>query len=410
MSASRHRALVTLVVAGAVVFGAAALQRRRSHVDPSPSASATAASSSVAPSLEGGGRAPHVAEITGRGRGLVRFTKLLRAARDGAPQRVRVLVFGDSHVQGGRYPDALRARLVEVFGDGGPGYVHAGSSEHPRAGLRQRARGFEPRPRAPSSPIRDERVVGLGGVDFVATGEAAEVELDSSSTAPRIDWELCVREGRGRELGLRVGDAAARRLPLEGAATTRLPFTTSPPHRFSVDVPRGAALCGLVGLSKEPGVVVHALGLNGARIATVLARSEASFAEELERAAPDLVIVALGTNETSDEPVRSAAYQAELGELVARVHRSAPEASCLVVGPTPRADRDPASVAIDQALSGSSKELGCAYLSWVEHFQSAVRAKELGWLGPDGIHFSAQGYAEMGEALARALLRDEGSD
>jgi lysophospholipase L1-like esterase len=348
-------------------------------------------------------------EITGRGRGLVRFTERLRAARIGSPERVRVLVFGDSHVQGGRYPDALRARLVEVFGDGGPGFVYAGSSEHPREGLRQRARGFEPRPRAPSSPIRDERLVGLGGVDFEATGDAAEVEVEVASPAAHLDWELCVRGGGARELGLRIGDAASRRFAIGASATTRTPFSTRPPHRFVVDVPRGAALCGLVGRSKSPGVVVDALGLNGARIATVLARDEASFAEELERAAPDLVIVALGTNETSDEPVHSAAYRAELGELVARVHRAAPEASCLVVGPTPRADRDAASVAVDWALSGSAKELGCAYFSWMEHFQSAARAKELGWLGPDGIHFSAKGYTEMGEALASALLRDEGS-
>ncbi len=407
MSASRHRALVTLVVAGAVVFGAAVIRRQARVPEASPSASASP--SSVAPSLEGGGRAPHAFEITGRGRGLVRFTSLLRAAREGSRERVRVLVFGDSHVQGGLYPDALRARLVEVFGDGGPGYVQLGSAEHPRRGLRLRARGFEPNPRAPSSPIRDERVVGLGGVDFVATGEAARAELESLSPAPRLAWELCVRGGAGRELGLRIGDAAPRRIQLVGAATTRLPFSTTPPHRLTVDVPRGAALCGLVGSSEEPGAVVDALGVNGARIATVLARSEASFAEELARAAPDLVIVALGTNETSDEPVRAPSYQAELAELVARVHRSAPEASCLVVGPTPRADRDAASVAIDQALSGSSRELGCAYLSWVEHFQSAARAKELGWLGPDGIHFSERGYTEMGEALAAALLRDEGS-
>lgn len=407
MSASRHRALVTLLVAGAVVVGAAALRRQVHAPQAEPSASAPAGS--VAPSLEGGGRAPHAFEITGRGRGLVRFTARLRAAREGSRERVRLLVFGDSHVQGGLYLDALRARLVEVFGDGGPGYVQLGSAEHPRRGLEQRARGFEPSPRAPSSPIRDERQVGLGGVDFVATSEAARAELESDSLAPRLGWELCVRGGAGRELGLRVGDAAKRRHQLDAATTTRLPFTTTPPHRFAVDVPRGAALCGLVGLSSEPGVVVDALGINGARIATVLARGEASFAEELARAAPDLVIVALGTNETSDEPLRAAGYEAELGELVARVRRAAPEAGCLVVGPTPRADREAASFAIDRALSGASGELGCAYLSWMQHFQSAARAKELGWLGPDGIHFSARGYTEMGEALAAALLRDEGS-
>jgi lysophospholipase L1-like esterase len=360
------------------------------------------ASASFAPRLEGAGRAPLVASIDGRGRGLVRFSAKLRAARDGQREYVRVLVFGDSHVQGGLYPDALRARLVDVLGDGGPGQVHAGSSEHPRRGVVQRARGFEARPRAPSSPIDDDRVVGIAGVDFEATREA-RVELEVRHDGP-IDWELCAR-GRG---AVELRDASgSRSMSLGATSPSRLGFTTSAPHAFELRVPTGTVLCGLEGIGEAPGVVIDALGVNGARLATVLARDEASFAEEIALAAPDLVVWALGTNETSDEPTKTPDYAAHLAELTARVHRAAPDAGCLVVGPTPRLDRDEASAAVDRALREASSEHGCAYFSWRDHFGDAERAKEAGALGPDGIHFTAKGYTAMGEALAAALLGDE---
>jgi hypothetical protein len=194
--------------------------------------------------------------------------------------------------------------------------------------------------RAPSSPIRDERFVGLGGVDFVATSEEARLEIESTSTAQRIDWELCVREGRGRELGLRIGDAASRRVAtrcfhndthaLQHDATASLQRRRT--SKRSALRARRADEGAWRGVRRtRPQRRAHR---DGAR------SREASFAEELEHAAPDLVIVALGTNETSDEPVRSATYQAELDELVARIHRAAPEASCLVVAASTSLEHD----------------------------------------------------------------------
>ncbi|HEU4538425.1 MAG TPA: hypothetical protein VFS00_30100, partial [Polyangiaceae bacterium] len=73
------------------------------------------------------------------------------------------------------------------------------------------------------------------------------------------------------------------------------------PDAFEVRGGRGFQFFGVVAETEAPGLVVDTLGLNGARLSTMLAWDEPAWVSELARRRPDLVVVAFGTNE-SQEP------------------------------------------------------------------------------------------------------------
>ena len=83
----------------------------------------------------------------------------------------------------------------------------------------------------------------------------------------------------------------------------------------------------------EAGVVVDALGINGAQIFTPLRWNEAHFTEQLRHASPALVVVAYGTNEALEPGLGDTEYERKLVDFLGRIARATPTASCLLLGP-----------------------------------------------------------------------------
>ena len=75
------------------------------------------------------------------------------------------------------------------------------------------------------------------------------------------------------------------------------------------------------------------------RISTPLRWREAHFAEQVARRAPALVILAYGTNEAVATTLTDAEYEQTSRQLLGRVARAAPDASCLLLGPPDLARR-----------------------------------------------------------------------
>ena len=87
------------------------------------------------------------------------------------------------------------------------------------------------------------------------------------------------------------------------------------------------------------GVVVDALGINSRSVFTPLRWSEEHFVEQLRHQAPDSVVLAYGTNESIDPKLVLADVERGTVELLARVSRAAPDASCLLRAAGPGAPR-----------------------------------------------------------------------
>jgi lysophospholipase L1-like esterase len=169
----------------------------------------------------------------------------------------------------------------------------------------------------------------------------------------------------------------------------------------------------------QPGVVVDAVGINGAVIFTPLRWSESHFVEQLRHRAPDLVVLAYGTNESLDTTLTDADYERAITSLLGRIGRATPAAGCLLLGPTDRATRAgtsdvwfsaPRVAELVEVERRVARTAGCAFYDQLEAMGGL--GSMVAWAaepdprgGRDRVHFTRSGYALLGRLFADDLLR-----
>ncbi len=336
---------------------------------------------------------------------------------------VRVLWQGDSHTNADFLSGAVRSALAARFGDGGPGFVRVGARPYRHDGVklgRDGAWNIDPDPPARRS-LQDDGVFGLGGMraepkpgasyglSVVARGADAQAQASFD-----VAYSLPAGASFTVQLGSHQRRVDASTAAEESAGGVRHLVLTGPlGAQLSLKPERGAPRWfGAVVERHEPaGVVLDTVGIDGARLETPLAWNEEAFVAEVARRAPELLIVAYGTNEAFDA-TRVSKYGPQLAKLVARLRRGAPLASCLVLGPTdaPLGDGSVPRVAeVAAELRRASGELGCSFVSLQQlmggegSFARGMRAKER-LAQPDRLHLTPKGYQELGLALAKLLL------
>lgn len=351
------------------------------------------------------------------------FEALLQLQKGTRQSHVRVLWLGDSHTNADFLSGTVRALLREQFGDGGPGFVRIGTRPYRHEGVklgREGAWNVDPDPPARRS-LQDDGVFGLSGMRAVPGADASfslqVVARDAGGDAP-ARFELSYSLPPDASFSLEL---AGKRQRVD--AKTPADFTAAGIAHLSLSAPlksqlllapeRGAPrfFGVIVEQSAKPGVVLDTLGIDGARLETPLAWNEAAFVDEVARRAPELFVVAFGTNEAFDA-VKVERYAKHLGDVVQRLRRGAPRASCLVLGPTdaPLGDGSVPRVAeVSAVLQKASLQLACSYVSLQGlmggegSFAKGMRAKER-LAQPDKLHLTPKGYQELGRALGKLLL------
>lgn len=171
--------------------------------------------------------------------------------------------------------------------------------------------------------------------------------------------------------------------------------------------------------SDSAGVFVHGIGNNGATFASYLAMP--SFAENLVPLHPDMIVLALGTNDTFS--------RATLGEiednanaLLDKLTAVCPDAMIVIVGPahclkkatrrirtkrdirkrTIKVENDKAAMVSDLLKDiASSKRL--PYFETYSIGFSALDLQSSKLLSKDGVHFTPDGYRQMAALFVKAL-------
>ncbi len=336
---------------------------------------------------------------------------------------VRILWLGDSHTAADYLSGAVRSTLVQRFGDGGPGFVRIGTKPYRHDGLkvvRDGSWNVDPDPPARRA-LQADGVFGLGGTRAQPGADASfSVELSPRpASADEVGrYELSYMLPAGSSFDVELGE---RRLTVSAAGASEVAssgishLSLSAPLRSRLAILPRAGTPRLFGLvlerSSSTGVVLDTAGIDGARLETPLAWSEAAFAAEVARRAPELFVLAYGTNEAFDN-LRVDKYRAQLSELVRRVRRGAPGASCLVLGPTdaPLGEGSVPRVAeVAEALRSAAAQLDCSYVSLQQlmggegSFARGMKAKER-LCQLDKLHLTPRGYQELGRALGKLLL------
>jgi len=186
------------------------------------------------------------------------------------------------------------------------------------------------------------------------------------------------------------------------------------PRELSLTLPPGASLLGVELLSGRPGIVYDELGLNGAEITDLERWNPALRRALLVRAAPDLIVLAYGTNDEGMALSAQAGYEQRLRTLLFTLRQEA-GAPILLVGPLDRVGkrkRQRAALAsganwIIKAMTQACLESGCAF--WdarraMGGYGAILKWRRAGLAQKDQVHLNGAGYQRLGDLMADALL------
>lgn len=355
---------------------------------------------------------------------LHRFFADLAALENGQRKdNVRITWLGDSHTAADYLTGALRARLQDRFAAGGPGFARVGLRPYRHAQVRWSCDGawkIEPVPPPRRTPF-DDGVFGLGGLRALPDGAPAQASFEVSKGAAhgKLRWHLWFSLSAGASFRLTLGGVAqvitqASATPeLANAGFSDLVLDSNLEDKLELLTLGGAPrFYGLTVEGTEPGLVLDAVGIDGARLATALAWGEGSFEAALRARAPSLVALAFGTNEAFDAD-RVEKYRAQYQAVLARIRIAAPNADCLIVGPPDATavagGSEPRVAEIDALQRSVAGQLGCGYVSQLQimggpgAFSRWVRQSPALARG-DRLHLTAKGYETVANAVADQLL------
>jgi len=338
-------------------------------------------------------------------------------------EMVRIVWLGDSHVAADYWTGALRARLEKQFGVGGPGFVRVGLKPYRHTQVRWSCDGpwkIEPVP-PPRRTLFDDGVFGLGGLRAAPEGGPAQAsfELSPGSARGRLHWQVWFSLKEGASFRVTLGGVSqvitqASQVPeLPGAGFSSLALESATSDKLELLTLTGSPrFYGLIAEGSEPGIVLDAVGIDGARLATALAWGEASFEAALRARAPSLVALAFGTNEAFDAD-KIEKYRAQYRDLLGRVRLAAPNADCLIVGPPDAVavagGSEPRVTELDALQRSVAAELGCGFVSQLQIMGGAGGYSRWAHQTPqlargDRLHLTPKGYEAMASGIADELL------
>jgi lysophospholipase L1-like esterase len=336
---------------------------------------------------------------------------------------VRILWLGDSHTAADYLTGALRARLQTRFGAAGPGFVRVGVKPYRHTQVRWSCEGpwrVEPAQPARRSPF-DDGVFGFGGMRTFPDAAPAQAafELSPGTAHGQLHWQVWFSLGEGASFRVslagvsQVVSRSSGTPEVPGAGFASLALDSAISDKLELLTLAGAPrFYGLIAEGSEPGVVLDAVGVDGARLATALAWNEASFEAAVRARSPSLVALAFGTNEAFDAD-KLEKYRPQYQAMLARVHVAAPDADCLLIGPpdgnSVAGGSEPRVAEIDALQRSIAGELGCGYVSqleimggpggytrWAQKSPSLARG--------DRLHLSVKGYEVVASSIADRLL------
>jgi lysophospholipase L1-like esterase len=342
---------------------------------------------------------------------------------------VRILQYGDSHTAADLPTMVVRKALQQRFGDGGRGFVAIGApwkhyfQDGVHTGMSAEFEAYKGK-RVHGKREGDGRY-GLLGVSVEATDAAASAWVEGAGSKVDVGYLASPRGGSFDLFVDGVKSAHVSTHAADSSSAWRTLDVSDGTHKIEARA-SGDGEVRLFGAAFDRaavGVEIDALGINGAQITAPLSWNEAHFAEQLRHRAPDVVILAYGTNE-SLETRSSQEYEKMLVDVLGRIARAVPGSSCLLLGPPDRAVADKnkkdewkTSAKLLEIIDSQRKvaeAAGCAFYDQLEAMGGpgtiALWSTEpKPRAGKDRVHMTRDGYATLASAFVRDLLAAYGA-
>lgn len=345
------------------------------------------------------------------------FEQLYRLKEMGqnADHPVHILHYGDSHSATDDWAQAIRSGLQAEFGDGGPGFVHAG---RPFRGWRRWDTESQQSGFWQTLGLVGQNGDGLYGMSGLAITSASQNASISLTTSAQHVELMFLQQPDGGDFQISANGQPPERLKSDGElAPAVYSFAPSPgeSQQYLVRTAGGGQVRLLGWAADNPrGVTYETMGINGAALTLQSAWDAGLQQAELARRKPALIVLAYGTNEALWNTFDAAAYQTALTSLITRYRQAAPQASILLVGPLdawrrtrygfrpfPHLDE---VIAVQRTVA---RDNGCAFWDWRRHMGgpgSMSTWAMAGYAQGDHTHLTKLGYDLLGKTMLDELI------
>ena len=362
--------------------------------------------------------------LEGAPRDIARIGQAMRDAAGGA--RVRFTFFGASHTGGDYWTGHIRRVLQTRYGDIGHGFTMP-------VPLYSSARANDINLCSSEGWTRDY----VGRQDGHGDGMLGLGMAVSSSDPMEFAWlETTHQNPIGRNaafyeiLTLSQPEGGGMTATVDRQEPVLIPtYSDEPylqhtrlevmegPHRLTLS-PAGDGEARLFGVSAElpgAGVLVDAIGIRGREARTWLRWNEEIFTAALNSLAPDVLVLAYGTNEANFVDYKMENYDADLRKVLELMRRAQPEAGCILVGPSDRGKSYKRgyriwerTAMVAEVQRNVAPDFGCVFWDWQlatggEGSMIAWRQTDPPLAAGDLIHHTAAGYVHVAERFIEAL-------
>jgi lysophospholipase L1-like esterase len=308
-----------------------------------------------------------------------------------------IVLFGDSLAfAGSSFRPAFTERMQALYGNAGLGFSSL-APERVRFGAGWSAGALNASDPAPHH--------GLDGLWLKALPSSGPLPSDGVVTAfwDRMELHYIAEPGGGAlQLAEAYGGRPIARIDTNAPVrevrtfTHHFPPTAPSSVRFQPDGAGPVTLLGMNLPNDNPGVRVHRASNGGWGVNQFLQR-DWTFEQELRLLGTDMVMIALGANDTTIPPDH---YVQKLGQLVDRVEAAVPDAEIVLVAPYDFGKPEVPRIAGAIEEVAARRRLG--FINLYETAGNYAFFQQNGYLN-DGLHFTTAGGAYVGNILAEAF-------
>ena len=261
-----------------------------------------------------------------------------------APHRLTILQLGDSHTAADIFTGRVRERLQQAFGTGGDAYIVPGK---PHIGVRSALFESDATDGWTYEALQKsdvKRRFYLTGFNAIARRAGAALSLRSRGGRAYDRVEVAfLKEPGGGKAEVLIDGTPTGSIDLDGTADERATLALRAP---TTGVPVGFHEIAVRSMSDAPvtvtgvdvgregdGVSFLSLGFPGATVQLLQRLTTENLADDLRRMAPDIVVLAFGTNEGFNDNLDIGVYTAQYEQIVRRLMEVRPGVRIVMVGP-----------------------------------------------------------------------------
>lgn len=192
-------------------------------------------------------------------------------------------------------------------------------------------------------------------------------------------------------------------------------FTDSICIKFD-SVPGEFTLTGILLENDMPGISVHGVGVNGARVSSYLRCDD--FERDLELIRPDLIIFGIGINDAAEKDFEKNTFMRQYNELIKVIQRVNPDCALLFLTNNDSYKREKMKKKNRYEVNLNGEIVEEAFMELGKKYNAAVWNQfdimgglksmqdweEAGLAKKDKVHFTNEGYRLLGDLLYNALI------